>query len=258
MARERGLEPLAKRILAQPPHGDPKAEARAYVSKEKDVPDVEAALAGARDIIAETVADRADVRAIARQRFDREGLVESVAVAAKTKVPTKFEAYYDFSERARTIPSHRFLAMLRGEEEGVLRVKVRVDEQALAFDISGPAGYRRNSPFAKELEDALVDATKRLIAPSIESDVRSDLKEKSDVEAVKIFAENVGKLLLAAPLGRHVVLGIDPGQRTGCKCVVVDDTGKLLTHTVIHLVQGPAQLEQATPWWNRRPPVRAA
>lgn len=245
MARERGLEPLAKRILAQPQQGDPKTEARVYVSKEKDVPDVDAALAGARDIIAEIVADRADVRAIARKRFDREGLVESGAVAAKTKVPTKFEAYYDFSERARTIPSHRFLAMMRGEEEGILRMKVRVDEDALAFDISGPAGYRRNTPFAKQLEDALVDATKRLLAPSIESDVRGDLKEKSDIEAVKIFADNVGKLLLAAPLGRHVVLGIDPGQRTGCKCVVVDDTGKLLTHTVIHLVQGAAQLEQA-------------
>ena len=245
MARERGLEPLAKRILAQPQHGDPKTEARAYVSAEKDVPDVDAALAGARDIIAEIIADRADVRAIARRRFDREGLVESVAVAAKTKVPTKFEAYYDFSERAHTIPSHRFLAMMRGEEEGILRMKVRVDEDALAFDIAGPAGYRRNTPFAKQLEDALVDATKRLLAPSIESDVRSDLKEKSDLEAVKIFADNVGKMLLAPPLGRHVVLGIDPGQRTGCKCVVVDDTGKLLTHTVINLVQGPAQLEQA-------------
>ena len=245
MARERGLEPLAKRILAQPQHGDPKTEARAYVSAEKDVPDVDAALAGARDIIAEIIADRADVRAIARRRFDREGLVESVAVAAKTKVPTKFEAYYDFSERAHTIPSHRFLAMMRGEEEGILRMKVRVDEDALAFDIAGPAGYRRNTPFAKQLEDALVDATKRLLAPSIESDVRSDLKEKSDLEAVKIFADNVGKMLLAPPPGRHVVLGIDPGQRTGCKCVVVDDTGKLLTHTVINLVQGPAQLEQA-------------
>lgn len=245
MARERGLEPLAKRILAQPPQGDPKAEARAYVSADKGVPDVDAALAGARDIVAEIVADRADVRALARARFDRDGVVESAAVPAKTKVPTKFEAYYDFSERTRTIPSHRFLAMLRGEEEGILRVKVRVDEEGLAFEIARVVGWRRGTPFATQLEEALVDGVKRLLAPSIESDVRADLKERSDVEAVKIFAENLKKLLLAPPLGRHVVLGIDPGQRTGCKCVVVDDTGKLVTHTVIHLVQGPAQLEQA-------------
>jgi protein Tex len=245
MARERGLEPLALRILAQPSQGDPKTEARAYVSAEKDVPDVDAALAGARDIVAELVADRADVRALARARFDREGTIESTRVAAKTKAPTKFEAYYEFSERCRTIPSHRFLAILRGEEEGVLRVKIRVDDDALAFEIARIVGWRRGTPFAKQLEEALVDSTKRLLGPSIESDVRAALKERSDIEAVKVFAENLAKLLLAPPLGRHVVIGIDPGQRTGCKCVVIDDTGKLLTHTVLHLVQGEAQLAAA-------------
>jgi uncharacterized protein len=245
MARERGLEPLARRILAQPTQGDPRREAAAFVDPKKDVPDADAALAGARDIVAELVAERADVRALVRSRFDREGVVECAAVAAKTKVPTKFEAYYDFAERAKTIPSHRFLAILRGEEEGILRVKIRVDDDAAAFEIAGRVGWRRGGPFAGELKDAVVDATKRLLLPSIESDMRADLKEASDVEAVKIFAENVSKLLLAPPLGRRAVLGIDPGQRTGCKCVVVDDTGKLLTHALIQLVGGPAALEQA-------------
>jgi protein Tex len=245
MARERGLEPLASRILAQPSQGDPRTEARAFVSAEKEVPDVEAALAGARDIVAELVADRADVRALARARFDREGVVESVRVPAKTKTPTKFEAYYEFSERCRTIPSHRVLAILRGEEEGALRVKVRVDEEALAFEIAKIVGWRRGTPFATQLEEALIDSTKRLLGPSIETDVRADLKERADIEAVKVFAQNLAKLLLAPPLGRHVVIGIDPGQRTGCKCVVVDDTGKLLTHTVLHLVQGETQLAAA-------------
>ncbi|MDB4935412.1 MAG: Transcription accessory protein RNA-binding domain [Labilithrix sp.] len=245
MARERGLEPLAKRILAQPSGGDPRKEAAPFVDPKKEVPDVDAALAGARDIVAEIVAERADVRALVRARFDRDGMVECAAVAAKTKVPTKFEAYYDFAERAKTIPSHRFLAILRGEEEGILRVKIRVDEDDLAFEIAGRAGWRRGGPFAGELKDAVVDATKRLLMPSIESDMRGDLKEASDVEAVKVFAENLSKLLLAPPLGRRVVLGIDPGQRTGCKCVVVDDTGKLLTHALIQLVGGPAALEQA-------------
>ena len=245
MARERGLEPLAKRILAQPASGDPRREAAAFVDPAKEVPDVEAALAGARDVIAEIVAERADVRALVRARFGREGVVECAAVAAKTKVPTKFEAYYDFAERAKTIPSHRFLAILRGEEEGILRVKIRVDDDALAFEIAGRVGWRRGGPFAGELQASVVDGTKRLLLPSIESDMRADLKEASDVEAVKIFAENVSKLLLAPPLGRRTVLGIDPGQRTGCKCVVVDDTGKLLTHALIQLVGGAGALEQA-------------
>ncbi|MDB5215755.1 MAG: Transcription accessory protein RNA-binding domain, partial [Myxococcaceae bacterium] len=197
MARERGLEPLARRILAQPTSGDPRKEATPFVDPAKDVPDVEAALSGARDIVAEIVAERADVRALVRARFDREGVVETSAVAAKTKVPTKFEAYYDFRERAKTIPSHRFLAILRGEEEGILRVKIRVDEDALAFELAGRAGYRRGGPFAAQMQEAVVDATKRLLMPSIESDMRGDLKEASDVEAVKIFAENLSKLLLA-------------------------------------------------------------
>ena len=244
-ARERGLEPLAKRILAQPQSGDPRKEAQAFVDPKKDVADADAALAGARDIVAEIVSERVDVRRLVRERFDREGMLTSSAVAAKTKVPTKFEAYYDFGERAKTIPSHRLLAMLRGEEEGVLRVKMKVDEDALAFDIAGKAGYRRGTAFAGELKDAAIDATKRLLMPSIESELRSELKDAADVSAVQVFAENVKGLLLAAPLGRRAVLGIDPGQRTGCKCVVVDDTGKLKEHALIQLVMGPAALEQA-------------
>ncbi|CAN5746104.1 Tex family protein [soil metagenome] len=245
MARERGLEPLAKRILAQPAAGDPRREAAPFVDPKKEVPDADAALAGARDIVAEMVAERADVRASVRARFDREGMVETSAVAAKTKGPTKFEAYYEFAEKKQTIPSHRLLAILRGEEEGVLRMKIRVDEDALAFDLAVKAGWRRGGPFAGELKDAVIDATKRLLLPSIETDVRGDLKDAADVEAVKVFADNLEQLLLAPPLGRSVVLGIDPGQRTGCKCVVVDDTGKLLTHALIQLVGGPASLEQA-------------
>ena len=244
-ARERGLLPLANRLLAQPPQGDPRREAAAFVDAAKDVPDVDAALAGARDIVAETVAEQPRVRALARARFDREAVVESVAIAAKTKAPTKFEAYYDFQERAKTIPSHRYLAIVRGEDEGVLRVKVRIDEAALAVEIAPAAGLRRGSPFGKELEAALADATKRLLVPSIESDVRSELKERADLGAVAVFAENVSKLLLSAPLGRRVVLGIDPGQRTGCKCAVVDDTGKLVAHALLQLVGGAGALEQA-------------
>ncbi|HVJ91731.1 MAG TPA: Tex family protein [Labilithrix sp.] len=245
VARERGLEPLAQRILAQPASGNPSSEAARFVDPKKDVADATAALAGARDIVAEIVAERSDVRALVRARFDREGLVESTAVKSKTKEPTKFEAYYDFSERAKTIPSHRWLALLRGEAEGVLRVKVRVDDEALQRELEARVGVRRSSPFAGELTEAIADGAKRLLLPSIEGDVRDDLKARSDLAAVGVFAENLGKLLLAAPLGRRVVLGIDPGQRTGCKCVVVDDTGKLVTHTLVNLVTGDAAREHA-------------
>jgi uncharacterized protein len=244
-ARERGLAPLAERILAQPPSGSVAAEASRFVDPGKDLPDIATALAGARDIVAEVVAERSDTRAMVRARFDREGLVESTAVKSKTKEATKFEAYYDYSERAKTIPSHRWLAIVRGEAEGLLRAKIRVDEEALARELFARVGVRRGSPFAGELEEATRDSMKRLMLPSIEGDIRDDLKHRSDVAAVGIFAENLGKLLLAAPLGRRVVLGIDPGQRTGCKCVVVDDTGKLQTHTLVNLVAGDAAREHA-------------
>ena len=245
VARERGLEPLARRILAQPPNGNAISEAERFVDPKKELPDSASALAGARDIVAEIVAERSDVRSLVRARFDREGLVESTAVKSKTKEPTKFEAYYEYSERAKSIPSHRWLAIARGETEGVLRVKIRVDEEALARELFARVGVRRGSPFAAELEAAVTDAIRRLLLPSIEGDVRDDLKARSDLAAVGVFAENLGKLLLAPPLGRRVVLGIDPGQRTGCKCVVVDDTGKLQTHTLVNLVTGDAAREHA-------------
>ncbi len=245
MARERGLEPLAKRLIEQPLQGDPEREAASFVDAARDVADACTALAGARDIVAERVAERSDVRGLVRARFEREGVIVCTAVPAKTKLPTKFEAYYDFSERAKTIPSHRFLAILRGEEEGILRTKIRVDEDALALDIALKIGYRRGSPFASELQEALVDSVKRLLAPSVESELRAGLKESSDVDAVTIFAQNLTKLLLTPPLGRRIVLGIDPGQRTGCKCVAVDDTGKLLSHALIQLVGGQSALQHA-------------
>ena len=245
MARERGLEPLARKIIAQPDRGSPAAEAAPFVDTKKDVPDVAAALAGARDIVAELFTERLDVRSLVRARFDREAIFTSTAVKDKTKVPTKFEAYYDFSERVRTIPSHRVLAILRGETEGILRAKIRVDEDALARDLFGKAGVRRQSPFAGELEEAVADGMKRLLLPAFESEVGGEAKERADISSVKVFADNLAKLLLAPPLGPRVVLGIDPGQRTGCKCVVVDATGKLLTHTLINLVAGNAAREEA-------------
>jgi uncharacterized protein len=245
IAKERGLEPLALRILAQETVGDPQAEAAAFVDLAKEVPDVKAALAGARDIVAETVAERAEVRAHVRDVFQKESVIACEAIPEKTKEPTKFEAYYDYRERAATIPSHRFLAIRRGESEGILRASFEVDRGGLAAELAKLVDVKDKSPFAEQYKLAVDDALARLLCPSVESDLRVELKLLADRDAVGVFAENLRKLLLAAPLGRRVVLGIDPGQRTGCKCVVVDDTGKLVGHTLINLVQGDHALAQA-------------
>jgi len=245
IARERGLAPLADRILAQAGDGAPEVEAARFVDAAKEVPDVKAALAGARDVVAEAVAERLEVRALVRDTLQKDGVLAVEPVAEKTKVPTKFEAYYTFRERVATIPSHRFLAIRRGEAEGVLRAGIDIDREATAARLAHMAGVKASSPWREQLELAVGDALGRLLCPSLENDLRVDMKLAADRDAVGVFAENVRKLLLAAPLGRRVVLGIDPGQRTGCKCVVVDDTGRLLTHTLINLVAGDAAVERA-------------
>ncbi len=245
IARERGLEPLALRILEQPAVGDLESEAKAFVDVAKEVADIKAAFAGARDIVAETLAEKVEVRAAVRELFAKEGVVKVEAVPEKTKVPTKFETYYGYEEKAAGIPSHRYLAIRRGEAEGILRADVGVEKANAVLAVEKLAGVKPSSPFAGELRTAAAEATSRLLLPSLESDVRVDMKLAADKEAVNVFAENLRKLMLAAPLGRRAVLGIDPGQRTGCKCVALDDTGKLLTHDLVNLVAGDRALAEA-------------
>jgi uncharacterized protein len=244
IARERGLEPLGLRILAQPTDGNPATEAAAFVDAAKDVPDVKAALAGARDIVAEAAAENAEVRAFARRLYLEDGQV-AVEKAPDVNGPTKFETYYTFKEPCKTIPSHRYLAVRRGEVENVLRVRLEVDDARGTSEVMAQMKRNPRSPFAAEMEAACTDAWKRLISPSVETDARVELKMRADREAVDVFAENLRSLLLAPPLGTRAVIGIDPGQRTGCKVAVVDDTGTLLEHTVIYLVQGDRQMAEA-------------
>ncbi len=244
IARERGLEPLALRILAQPRDGDPAREAEAFVDAAKDVPGVKEALAGARDIVAETCAETAAVRAFARELFLLDGTI-AVTKAPDVAGPTKFEAYYDFRETCRTLPSHRYLAVRRGEAENVLRADIEVDTDRAKGEIVRMMNRDGASPWASELDAAIADAWKRLVAPSAESEARVEMKLRADREAVGVFAQNLRALLLAAPLGSRPVIGIDPGQRTGCKVAVVDATGKLLEHTVLYLVQGDDAVERS-------------
>ncbi len=245
IAKERGLEPLAKRILEQAAGGDPEAEAALLVDLAKEVPDVKAALAGARDIVAEAIAERPEVRAHVREVFSKDGMMVTEAVKDKTKEPTKFEMYYDFQEKAAVIPSHRFLAIRRGETEGVLRAQIQVDREAVSGHVGRLAKMNPASKFAEQLRLACEDAVGRLLCPSLETDLRVDMKLAADRDAVAIFAENMRKLLLMPALGRKSVIGIDPGQRSGCKCVVVDDTGKLISHTLVNLVQGDQAVAHA-------------
>jgi len=244
MARERGLLPLARRILEQPQRGDLQGEARGFVNAEKEVPDIEAALQGARDIVAEVMAEHAAVRTLARETYARGG-VQACAVAKKTKEPTKFEQYYDFGEAVATIPSHRYLAICRGEREGVLRVHIEVDAERLLARIAQVLGLRPKSPFAAQLSEAIDDGYRRLLAPSVESDLRADLKSRADLEAVEVFARNLRDLLLASPLGGRRVVGIDPGLRTGCKCVALDETGRFLGTVTLYLSQGSEAMARA-------------
>ena len=230
IAREKGYQPLADAILAQ---GGGRLDAP------------EDALAGARDIVAEAIAERADVRTALRETYRREAVVACERVKSKTQTPTKFEMYYDFREKLSAVPSHRYLAIRRGEEEGVLRVRLDIDRARAAQRIYGQAGVRPQSPLANQLRLAIDDSVERLLCPSLETETSQEQKARADEEAIRVFAENLRKLLLSAPLGRRVVLGIDPGQRTGCKCVVVDDTGKLVEHTLINLVTGAAALAHA-------------
>ena len=244
IAREKGLEPLAELILAQGTESPEKA-AEAFVNAEKGVEDVEAALAGAKDIVAEVISENAEIRGFVRRTFATEGVVVSQVVDPPPKEPTKFEQYYDFSEKIADIPSHRFLAIRRGQTEGVLRVKLTCEPGKALERIGEVYALDETSPFAPYLKASIDEAYKRLIAPSVEIDVTVEQKMKADRAAVDVFAENLRHLLLQAPLGEKKIIGIDPGLRTGCKCVALDATGKFLENCTIYPSQGERKALEA-------------
>ena len=238
IAREKGLEPLAILLLGQAADADPVTDATAFINAEKGVASAEDALAGARDIVAEIISEDAEIRTLARQAFRTAGMVVSEVVDPKPPEPTKFEQYYDFKEKMSDIPSHRFLAIRRGQNEGVLKLKIVTDTEPLIKKILDHYKLNPASPCAVHLAMAAEDGYKRLIAPSVEVDAGVELKMRSDRAAVDVFAENLRHLLLSAPLGERPVIGIDPGFRTGCKCAALDATGKFLATITIYPAQG--------------------
>jgi len=237
-AIERGLTPLADWLLENQ-SADPEEEAAKFVDAEKEVPTVSDALAGARDIIAERVADDAPLRGRVRKIYEEEASVSSKVMYGKEEETDaqKFRDYFEWSEPLKNIPSHRLLAIRRGEKDGFLLMRVevgldRVTSQAL------PEWVKGNGPAAKQVALAVEDGCKRLLMPSMETEARLFAKKRADETAISVFGENLRELLLASPLGEKRLLAIDPGFRTGCKTVVLDRSGKLLHHTVLHATAG--------------------
>jgi uncharacterized protein len=232
VAVAKGLEPLAKRIFMQQPF-DLMVAARHFVNEEKGVASEEEAIAGARDIIAEWISEDARVRADLRSLFVREGIVSSKVVKGKEADGAKFENYFALAEPLAKSPSHRILAVFRGENEGFLRVSIEPESEKALTLIERRVVNSRND-IANEVITALEDSYKRLLQPSIETETRKFYKEKADKEAINVFADNVRQLLLSSPLGQKTVLAIDPGFRTGCKVVVLDPLGSLMHNETIY------------------------
>ena len=234
IAKEKGFEPLADAIW----RGEP------FEAGEED-------LQFARDILAERIADMAEVRGLVRQAFATKGVVKSEVASPRPTEPTKFEQYYDFEEPVASIPSHRYLAIRRGQKEGVLWVKLALDSKPVVEDMMTLVEKARgvtaskDDPAVMQIETAAEDAYKRLLAPSCEIDVTVEKKMSADRAAVEVFAENLRHLLLASPLGEKAVLAIDPGIRTGCKVAMMDATGKYLGKTVIFPQQKPDESAKA-------------
>ena len=245
VALERGLGPLAERVLGQPAHGRPEDEARAFVDPSKDVASIDDALAGARDIVVEKVADNADCRAFLRETLSTRGALTTRAVKAKTRERTKFEDYYEFSEPLARVPSHRYLAIRRGETEGVLRVKVAVDDARCLARLEQMLRLDRRSPWAGQLAAAIEEAYKRRLHPALEKETRSDAAERAERAAIDIFAENLAQLLLAPPFGARPVVAIDPGIRTGCKCAALAADGAFLDHTTVYPLRSEGERGRA-------------
>ncbi|MFZ4857207.1 MAG: Tex family protein [Desulfuromonadaceae bacterium] len=245
IARERGLEPLADIIAVQDvTAGTPEDVAYPFIDPEKDVPDAATALEGAGHILAERLSDNADARAMVRRLTKEQGVMSSRVAAAYKGQVTKFEMYYDYQEPFKAVPSHRMLAMRRGEKEEILYLSIAAPVEEVLAGLKSRV-ILRESIFTALLEGVAEDAYKRLIAPSIEVELRLEGKDRADEAAIQVFARNLRELLLAPPVGGKRLLGIDPGFRTGSKLAAVDATGRFLEHVTVYPHIGEGRIPQA-------------
>ena len=232
IARQKGLEPLAKMIMAQN-SDDVNGMARRFVNKEKDVNSEDEALKGACDIIAEWVSENINGRNRIRKIYHRDGIISSTLVKGKEAEAQTYKQYFDFNEPIAKAPSHRILALFRAEAEGLLKVKLSINADD-ALNVLDGIFLKNDNASTDLVQDAIDDSWKRLLEPSLETEIRALYKEKADEVAVKVFAENLRQLLLAAPLGKKRVLALDPGFRTGCKVVILNELGALLHNETIY------------------------
>ena len=238
-AKEKGLEPLADLIWAQDVTLDVQAAAKEHAGREWQIDEkkgtltLDDALAGARDIIAERIAEDANARARMRTLYAEKGVVRSKVISGKEEEGAKFKDYFDWSEPAASVPSHRILAMRRGEAEGFLMVRL-TPEETEAVSLLESIFVKNKGAAAMQVRDAVHDCQKRLLGFAMEGEARLTVKKRADEEAIRVFAQNIREVLLAAPLGQKAVLGIDPGFRTGCKIVLLDKQGKLIGNDVIY------------------------
>ncbi len=230
MAIEKGLKPLAELILSGEFNGDIVEEANKYINEEKGVKNEEEALQGAMDIISEIISDNADYRKWIRNFVQKDGIIQ---VKGSSEEQTPYEMYYDYKEPVRTIPSHRILAINRGEKEKILSVKVTCNDDKI-IDYLNKKVLKENKITDKYLEESIKDSFKRLIYPSIEREIRSELTSKGEEGAIDIFKANLKALLMQAPIKGKVVMGFDPGFRTGCKVAILDETGKFVENTTVY------------------------
>lgn len=243
IAREKGLEPLAVKLYSQDDF-EPTTEAEAFVDEQIGVENTDQALAGARDIIAEWVNEDTDTRASMRRLFFDKGTVRSRVVEDKKEAGAKFRDYFEWEEDISTAPGHRVLAMFRGEKEGILSLQIRPPEvDALAL-LARMFVVGKNAA-SKHVEMAVEDGYKRLLAPSMENEIRQESKKRADEEAIRVFADNLRELLLAPPLGQKRVLALDPGFRTGAKLVCMDAQGKLVHHDTVYPTQSAKLAQEA-------------
>ena len=240
IAREKGLEPLAAQIMAQNVDLVDRIASR-YVNASKGVNSIEEALQGAKDIMAEWISENINGRNRIRKIFHTKGEISSSVIKGKEEEGKTYQQYFDFQEPISKAPSHRILALFRAEEEGIIRLKIKVDDEAVVNMLEGIFvkknnfnNINNNYSAAKLVGEAVADSWKRLLEPSIETEIRNYYKEKADETAIQVFAENLKQLLLAAPMGQKRVLAIDPGFRTGCKVVVLSETGALLHNETIY------------------------
>ena len=243
VALAKGLEPLAKKLMSHKPF-DPESAAEAFLDEEKEINTVEEALAGARDIIAEWVSESANARSRLRRLFENEGIITSKVAKGKQTEGQKYASYFEWSEKVTKAPSHRILAMFRGEKEGFLKVGV-TPEKERALELLERMFVKGSTPASNEVKEAVQDAYKRLLAPSMETEVRNQLKALADEKAISVFAGNLRQLLLAPPMGQKRIMAIDPGFRTGCKVVCLDREGKLLHNENIYPHPPQSERKQA-------------